>query len=229
MVANASANLQTFRVDGRRFRALQIGTVATAPAFRGRGLATRLLRRLFAGQAAGCDWVFLFANAAAVGFYTRLGFETFGVSGRRVVPVARRDAPPLRRLDPVREIPRLRAVAACGNPFARLALEEPFPLALFYLVEGYAEAWAFPGGDTVAVVTPGGPEGPLVHALWGGVEGPLGPLLDTLAQGSPTVALGFAPRTELPGTVFLPFPDEVSMALPHRAPPFADLPTLAHA
>ncbi|SDM83735.1 FR47-like protein [Actinacidiphila guanduensis] len=71
---------------GRRFSAptggqqgwTEISAVCTDPAFRGQGLATRLIRTLAAGIRAHGDEVFLHVvdtNTAATALYKRLGFE----------------------------------------------------------------------------------------------------------------------------------------------------------
>jgi predicted GNAT family acetyltransferase len=56
----------------------EVSGVCTDPAFRGRGLAARLIGRVLAGFAARGDAGFLHSwasNAAAIGLYEQLGFR----------------------------------------------------------------------------------------------------------------------------------------------------------
>jgi len=66
-----------FRVAGRRLRVGLIGSVATDPAWRGRGLASELLKRAEAElRAQGCLFTLLWAEDPA--FYMTRGYAPFG-------------------------------------------------------------------------------------------------------------------------------------------------------
>lgn len=101
-----------FRVAGRRLRVGLIGSVATDPAWRGRGLATELLTRAEAElRAQGCLFALLWAEDPA--FYMARGYAPFGAEddyllvsemvpllpeATGVRPLAPGDVPFLRRL-----------------------------------------------------------------------------------------------------------------------------------
>lgn len=74
VVANVSVNEICGLLHGRRRRYIQLGTVMTANACRGRGLS-RMLMETVLRDFAGCDGFFLFANDTVLGFYPKFGFQ----------------------------------------------------------------------------------------------------------------------------------------------------------
>ena len=62
-------------IDSKPYTGLQIGTVATHPDYRNQGLSKKLLEHAIAHFSSKIDFVFLFANEQAVGFYKKLGFS----------------------------------------------------------------------------------------------------------------------------------------------------------
>lgn len=73
-VSNASFNKMTLLVDGKRVKGIQIGTVMTDPAFRGKGYAASLIEAILNDQSANTDVFFLCAEASASNLYQKLGF-----------------------------------------------------------------------------------------------------------------------------------------------------------
>lgn len=73
LVSNASANIMTFDQNGERRNYIQIGTVMTDEAYRGRGLARQLISRIL-DDFRECDGVYLFGNMNALDFYRKQGF-----------------------------------------------------------------------------------------------------------------------------------------------------------
>jgi GNAT superfamily N-acetyltransferase len=71
VLATVGASPMDLQLGGVRFQALQIGTVMTHPAHRGRGLSSRLLEATLASG----EPAFLFADAEAERFYPRFGFR----------------------------------------------------------------------------------------------------------------------------------------------------------
>lgn len=74
IVANVSANRMTFQQNGVKKNYIQIGTVMTDEAYRGRGLAKKLIDHVVDQYKDFCDGIYLFANLDAVGFYDKCGF-----------------------------------------------------------------------------------------------------------------------------------------------------------
>lgn len=74
MLANVSANKMHFIQNGVKRYYIQIGTVMTALAYRRRGLAMQLIKRVVDEYKNECDGIYLFANLEALGFYRKAGF-----------------------------------------------------------------------------------------------------------------------------------------------------------
>ncbi len=75
IVANVSASPMDLVVAGKRVRAVQIGTVATRPSWRGRGLIRTLMERVDEEFGELCDLMFLFASDETMEFYEQFGFR----------------------------------------------------------------------------------------------------------------------------------------------------------
>ncbi|PKN48720.1 MAG: hypothetical protein CVU63_04225 [Deltaproteobacteria bacterium HGW-Deltaproteobacteria-20] len=73
MVANASTTRMALHIEGRTLPATQVGTVATLPEARNRGLARRLMQEIVSEH--GREPMFLFANDSVVDFYPQFGFR----------------------------------------------------------------------------------------------------------------------------------------------------------
>ena len=80
VVANVSVSPMDLRCMGRELHCVQLGTVMTAPAFRGRGLGRALLERVEAeGRARGAARLVLDTfSFQAPRFYEKLGYRRFG-------------------------------------------------------------------------------------------------------------------------------------------------------
>jgi len=75
VVANVSASVLDIIGWGRKIKAVQIGTVMTAEEYRGRGLATKLIRTILEKYQARCELFYLFANPTVYNFYPKFGFH----------------------------------------------------------------------------------------------------------------------------------------------------------
>jgi predicted GNAT family N-acyltransferase len=76
VVSNVAVSQLELLWKGERFRAVQIGGVMTDPDYRKRGLAARLMNTVLDEYEAGCDVVYLFANATVLDFYPKFGFAS---------------------------------------------------------------------------------------------------------------------------------------------------------
>lgn len=192
VVACAAATLADYAMPGgaQPLRLVQVGTVMTAPVFRGQGLASRLIRAIVADYAQA-DGFFLFANDGAAGFYPKLGFhraeETACVlSGSAAVAEA---AIPL-----ATDTGTLRRAAALPLRCCFMGpLAQP-GLTLFHLMAAEpGSLWRIPGTEAVAVAAR---DGDVLHlqAVLAPEELPLARIIAAFGPGIRRVALGFTPR-----------------------------------
>lgn len=74
-VANVSVNTMTFTsANAGRLHGIQLGTVMTHPAYRGRGLSRFLMEQVLAEWKDKWDFLYLFANDTVLDFYPQFGF-----------------------------------------------------------------------------------------------------------------------------------------------------------
>ena len=75
VVSNVSVNLMRFRIDGIEKNYIQLGTVMTDQAYRGRGLNRRIMEGIIARYADKVDGIYLFANESVLDYYPKFGFR----------------------------------------------------------------------------------------------------------------------------------------------------------
>ncbi len=75
IVANVSGSEVDLLIEGKNYKALQIGTVMTDPDYQGQGLSKQLMNALLAKYEKDIDIFYLFANETVLNFYTKFGFE----------------------------------------------------------------------------------------------------------------------------------------------------------
>ncbi len=75
IVANISVNPMEFLVEGKVCKALQIGTVMTDIAYRGKGLSRALMNIVLEEYEQEYDFIYLYANDTVLDFYPRFGFQ----------------------------------------------------------------------------------------------------------------------------------------------------------
>ena len=81
VVANVSANLLNWVVQGRRLDVIQIGTVMTHPDYRMKGLASQLMHHVLNTYEDQCDLFYLFGEPNVKGFYESFGFTPIHETG----------------------------------------------------------------------------------------------------------------------------------------------------
>ena len=74
IVANVSTSIGTMILDGQAYQSIQIGTVMTKPGYQGQGLSRKLMEAVLE-DIKQAQFVYLFANASVLQFYTKFGFE----------------------------------------------------------------------------------------------------------------------------------------------------------
>lgn len=75
VVANVSVNDLDWIIEGKSYKALQIGTVMTHPEYRGKGLSASLMNHVLEVYKGKYDFMYLFANDSVLDFYPKFGFE----------------------------------------------------------------------------------------------------------------------------------------------------------
>jgi predicted N-acetyltransferase YhbS len=75
IVANVSVNMLDFIIEGKSYKALQVGTVMTHPEYRNKGLSASLMNNVLDVYEGNYDFIYLFANDSVLDFYPRFGFE----------------------------------------------------------------------------------------------------------------------------------------------------------
>ncbi|GAM15376.1 GNAT family N-acetyltransferase [Mesobacillus selenatarsenatis] len=75
IVANVSVNELDFIIEGKSYKALQIGTVMTHPEYRNKGLSASLMNHVLDVYQGKYDFMYLFANDRVLDFYPKFGFE----------------------------------------------------------------------------------------------------------------------------------------------------------
>lgn len=75
MVCNVSASRLDVICQGEVKKAVQIGTVMTHPDYRNRGLARELMQKVLNKYEDTYDFMYLFGDKGALGFYPKFGFE----------------------------------------------------------------------------------------------------------------------------------------------------------
>ena len=74
VVSNVSVNRTDLMIGGKRHRILQLGTVMTAPEYRGRGYG-RAIMEYIEREYADADGIYLFGNDGVVDYYPKFGFR----------------------------------------------------------------------------------------------------------------------------------------------------------
>lgn len=77
VIANVSVNRLTLKWEGQTYRALQIGTVMTDPAYRRQGLANQLLDIVMKEWESKVDFIYLFGNDLALPLYLQFDMEPY--------------------------------------------------------------------------------------------------------------------------------------------------------
>lgn len=212
--ANVSVNRMETDWDGKRKHCIQLGTVMTAPAYRGRGLARMLMEEVLRDWLDRCDALYLFANDTVLDFYPKFGFQRQAETQRRLLPsLLPAAAPqPLRRLDMALPADRelLRACYQRGNPHTRLPMLDNEGLLMFYCASFLRDHIFYLEDSQTAAILEREEDALICLDLYGGRNAPaetlphlLGSLLQSLPDhwtaGAKELRLGFAPAGDALG------------------------------
>ncbi len=77
IISNVSASIMDVIIDGRQYRAVQLGAAGTLPEYRNQGLSRELIGHVISKYKNSVDFFFLFANETVMEFYPKFGFKGF--------------------------------------------------------------------------------------------------------------------------------------------------------
>lgn len=151
-VSNISANRMEVAWKGKIRNYIQLGTIMTAPEYRGQGLSRYLMEEVLKDWKDKADAIFLFANQSVLDFYPKFGFERQAQYQYSLIPVKAtgKKAGNLRNPDEekvdieklyeaekleIEKPEHLKRLENCyqkGNPFSKLQTVNGFGLLMFY-------------------------------------------------------------------------------------------------
>lgn len=123
-------------IDGVQETGYQLGAVATLPAFRGRGMARRLMQWVLDELDAPDQAVFLFGNDSVLDFYPRFGFRRVPQQRWTLRAEIAPSTGPATPFDPDNAADRQGLAELCARATAiagPLATRDYFPIALWHL------------------------------------------------------------------------------------------------
>lgn len=156
VLANVSVNRMNLLWNGKKYRAVQLGTVMTDPEWRGKGLLRRVMEEVLTQWRGKADFIYLFANDTVLDFYPKFGFQRLTEHQCIVKPQQFSRGGEIRRLDPARPEDEkiLRRLAENHVPVSPvLSMEKNANLQLFYglgFLRGGLYYW--PERDMLAVL-----------------------------------------------------------------------------
>ncbi len=235
MAANVSATPITFRVAGKPLRALQLGTVMTAPEWRGKGLARRLMEQVLDEAAGRYDMIYLYANDSVLEFYPRFGFAPATEHAFSLpLPGAGGAAALSADMDSPADREKLLRLYAQGNPLSGAAMAGETGLLMFYCAGFMKDCVYFIDALNAAAVAEYDGDTLLLQDVFCPAGTPLEAVLRALARpGVSRAALGFTPK-DAAGMDCVPLVGEDGglFVMKGLANPFAErkmrLPVLSH-
>lgn len=234
VIANVSATPMNLVVAGEPIRALQLGTVMTAPAWRGQGLQRRLMARALDGAAARFDMIYLYANESVLDFYPKFGFvPATEYSFSLAVPQGRGETAAHADMNSAADCEKLLRLYRLGNPFSLAAAPTETGLLMFYCTGFMSGDVYFIDALNAAAVAEYDGETLLLDDVFCPAEVPLEAVLRALARPGVTRAeLGFAPK-DAAGMACAPIEDDGGLfVMKGMKNPFAArkmrLPSLSH-
>lgn len=193
VVANVSVNRMDLVVDSSLRHYIQLGTVMTRKAFRGKGLCRILMERIFEKWKEDCDGIYLFANDSVLDFYPQFGFyrET---EWEYMLPVSGSGMAFQMNMEDPLDKKRLLDHYAMSNPFSALDMMNNPGLLMFYCQGGLSgQVFYVPDQDAVAIA---GDEGGqrILYDVYCGSGRDLERIAAAVSGGYETVTLGFTPK-----------------------------------
>lgn len=215
--ANISVNLTPFSHNGQRRSYIQLGTVMTAPDFRGRGLSRWLMEFILDAWIGRCDALYLFANDSVLDFYPKFGFsvqnETAYAWARPTMATSTVQSI-FSLLNPSDSHALLFEKYAIGNCFSAFYLMENTPIPTFYWDGIFCKnLYYLPQFDVIAIAE-WEDDTLLCHEVLGSTSAPLSDILQCLCRPETKQAvLGFTPKDTFGFTSFSHHEEDTTLFL----------------
>lgn len=215
-VANVSVNLIRTQVQGKLKLYVQLGTVMTAPEYRGRGFACQLMEKVLADWERACDGIYLYANETVLEFYPKFGFEkAFEYRYQKAIKPLSEGFTRL-PMDSRENVDLLKRCYDRGEPFSDRPMLENFGLLMFYCGGPMKDCVVYSRElDCAAVISYGedaSEKEMTCYGLFGGADRDMEELLSAVARlGTEKLFFGFLPKdkTGCEVTVLQPEDDQL--------------------
>ncbi len=196
VVANVSVSRMDYLLDGERKHCLQIGTVMTDEAYRGKGLSRALMEEILKEYEGQQELIYLYANDSVLNFYPKYGFtrsQEYIHSGqfRKTGSLH-----PYRKLDmnSKEDVELLNRLVTNTRPVSRITMIDNPGLAMFYLTQFLMENIYYFEELDLAAVAEFDEGNMLLIDVFSREDFKLEEIICSLMeQGSMKVSLGFTP------------------------------------
>ncbi len=195
VVSNVSVNIMEFSWNGAPRRYIQLGTVMTAPEYRGKGLSRRLMEAVLEDWKNRCDALYLFANNTALDFYPKFGFERAEEYKACAAITPKGGKYRKMNLSDAADLALLKKYYQKSNPYSALAFQNNFGLLMFYCSSFLKDCIYFAEEADAVVIAEQTGGTLLCYDIYGGRTGSVLEILETVAGEEITKAvLGFTPK-----------------------------------
>jgi GNAT superfamily N-acetyltransferase len=194
-VSSVGIVINDFMWDNSPKRYVQISTVVTDPAYRGRGLSRWLMQNVMQEWADKCDCMYLYANDSVIDFYPKFGFIKAN-EHRYHMPLTPTSGE-FRKLDLSmrRDVDLLLEKYGESNPFSRLCLIGDTGLMMFHCVTFLHEKIYYIGKYDAVVIAECENDNLFCYDIFAKTDCNISDLLGIIAlDTTKTVTLGFTPK-----------------------------------
>lgn len=196
--ANVSVSVMRVLLDGQMRTWVQLGTVMTAPEFRGQGFARLLLEEVLRDWDGRCDTLMLFANQTVLDFYPRFGFERQAQRQfERQISVERARSAEKLSMDSPADRELLEQFYRKKNPFSRLQVTDNYGLLMFCCGSFFKDfIWLLPDEEAVVIAEQDGKEWIIydIYCSGGRDQDMMALIRQVTGAGSWNVRFAFAPK-----------------------------------
>ncbi|WP_427110527.1 GNAT family N-acetyltransferase [Lysinibacillus xylanilyticus] len=157
IIANASISKMTVLVNGKEYKAIQIGTVMTHPNYRNKGLARKLMDHIIDIYQDQYEFIYLFANETVLDFYPKFGFSKVQESRYflNADNIKKKSNTTIRKLD-IEDIKDLSLLKLCATEriptSSILDVKENDGLLMFYFLIAFPNSIYFIEEEDVIVI-----------------------------------------------------------------------------